>query len=97
MATTKASSKKPAVKKPATKRKTPTRKLGMSPVGNPGYSFAAPKWNWWKMRYEPVGIVWVGKPGGDTLEAREAFKKWLHDQNGFINIDNLLWRDKLPS
>ncbi len=47
-----------------------------SKAGNPGYSFPAPLYNYEECRYERVGALWVGKAGGDTPEAREAFEAW---------------------
>ena len=88
--------KKPAAKRTVRLKKDSDLTLGGGSLGNPGYSFAASKWNWWKMSNEPVGIVWVGKAGGDTQANRDLFKAWLKSASIVQDVEKLVWRDKLP-
>ena len=62
-----------------------------SQMSNPGYSFKAGKFNFWKMQYEPGGIVWVGKKGGDTPENREKFILWVVNTNPYANPDSFVF------
>jgi len=60
-----------------------------SKLENPGYSFKAAKFNFWKMKYEGGGVVWVGEKGGDTPEKRELFIKWYLQNMPYANVDSI--------
>lgn len=62
-------------------------------IANPGYSFKAPRFNFWKLRYEGGGIVWVGTKGGDTPENRKKFVQWVAKNQPDTNVDSLVFLD----
>ena len=58
---------------------------------NPGYSFQAARFNWWKLRYEGGGVIWVGEKGGDTPENREKFIAWYLQNSPDGNLNSIVF------
>lgn len=78
-----------------------------SPEGNPGYSVGAQRYTPQHVKFNAdgtktitggeriegtQGITWVGAPGGDTQENRDAFSNWYASQSPYVKDGtNLRW------
>lgn len=65
-----------------------------SPAGNPGYSFAAPRYNAQTGQYEGGGAIWVGQ-GQPNAGTQQQFQNWLQTSS-IVDPSKVNYINKAP-